>query len=174
MGQPVKSESCEIAWCGFEWDTVKSSEIGQRVVDSSKTIADLIGSHASAALGPAPGVWSPVEYAGHVRDVLFNIRDRLIVAINEDNPLCKGLFGTSRIELGLYSGDTSDVVAQELVMAASLFARTWDRIPENLRDRTMVYGYPRLADRSLSWVAAQALHEVEHHREDVREGLAEN
>jgi hypothetical protein len=62
-------------------------------------------------------------------------------------------------------------VAEELRVAASLFARTWDRIPEIIRDRTMVYGWPRLADRSLHWVAAQALHEVEHHLSDIRAGL---
>ena len=90
--------------------------------------------------------------------------------MNEDNPLCKGLFGTSRIELGLYKNDSPAVVAEELRVAASLFARTWDRIPEIIRDRTMVYGWPRLADRSLHWVAAQALHEVEHHLSDIRAG----
>lgn len=166
------SERCEVESCGFEWDTVDSAEVSRLILESSSAMADLISSAAGAALRPAPEVWSPVEYAGHVRDVLFNIRDRLVVAINEENPVCKGLFGAPRVELGLYQGDPPDVVARELVVAADLFARTWDRIPETFRDRTMVYAYPRLADRSLHWVAAQALHELEHHLEDVREGLA--
>jgi hypothetical protein len=131
----------------------------------------LINSSGHVSVRRNPETWSPVEYAGHVRDVLLNIRDRLVVALNEDNPLCKGLYGTPRIELGLYDGDAAELVANELRMAASLFGRTWTRIPEPLRDRTMVYGYPRLTDRSLTWVAAQALHEVEHHLHDVRAGL---
>lgn len=169
MGEVV--ERCEDG-CEFEWSSVDSSEIAERIIKSSQEIADLMTKRTCAAVRLSPEVWSPLEYASHVRDVLFNIRDRLVVALNEENPLCKGLFGTPRIELGLYAGDTSDVVAQELKMAGSLFARTWDRIPDDLRDRTMVYGYPRLADRSLRWVAAQALHEVEHHLADVRDGLA--
>lgn len=165
------NERCTEDFCGFEWDAVISSEVGQRIIKSAAEIANLISSNSTSNSRPTNEVWSPVEYAGHVRDVLFNIRDRLIVAINEDNPLCKGLFGTSRIELGLYKNDSPAVVAEELRVAASLFARTWDRIPETIRDRTMVYGWPRLADRSLHWVAAQALHEVEHHLSDIRAGL---
>jgi hypothetical protein len=164
-------ERCEIKSCGFEWDAVQSSEVGRRILESSRAIATLISTHTRSSVRPAPDVWSPVEYAGHVRDVLFNIRDRLVVAINEENPLCKGLFGTPRIELGLYKDDAPSVVAHELTVAADLFTRTWDRISMPLRDRTMIYGYPRLADRSLHWVAAQALHEVEHHLSDVRDGL---
>ncbi len=167
------SERCEEG-CGFEWNAVKSSDIAHRIITSADATADLIRMRENPCTRRSPDVWSPIEYAGHVRDVLFNLRDRLVVAINEDNPLCKGLFGTPRIDLGLYSGDEPDVVAEELRVAASLFARTWDRIPEELRDRTMVYGYPRLADRSLRWVAAQAVHEVEHHLADVRDGLADS
>jgi hypothetical protein len=165
-----EAERCEEG-CSFIWEAIDPEEIGHRIRDGAAVIAQLIVVGSAAEVRPSPNVWSPLEYAGHVRDVLFNLRDRLVVALNEDNPLCKGLFGTPRIELGLYQGDSPDLVAQELNSAASLFGRTWDRIPANLRERTMVYGYPRLADRSLTWVAAQALHEVEHHLEDVKTGI---
>ena len=167
-------ERCEVVSCGFEWNGVDPSEVGQRIIRGADNFAELISVSVNADVRKSPDVWSPMEYAGHVRDVLLNLRDRLVVALNEDNPLCKGLFGTARIEMGLYAGDSIDVVCQELKTVASLFARTWDRIPEGLREKTMVYGYPRLADRSLRWVAAQALHEVEHHLADVRAGLAES
>ena len=166
-------ERCEVASCGFAWDAVEPSEIGPRIVRASAKIAELITIGRSAEVRVAPEVWSPLEYAGHVRDVLLNIRDRLVVGLNEENPLCKGLFGTHRIEMGLYAGDMADVVSGELKVAASLFARTWDRIPLDMTERMMVYGYPRVAERSLRWVAAQALHEVEHHLMDVRSLLVD-
>jgi hypothetical protein len=164
-------ERCEEG-CEFRWSSIPSTEISERIVTSSTDMSNLLLAGKNPEVRRSPGVWSPVEYASHVRDVLFNLRDRIVVALNEENPLCKGLFGTPRVELGLYDGDLSDIVGQELKMAAKLFARTWDRIPVELRSRTMVYGYPRLADRSLNWVAAQALHEVVHHLADVRNGLA--
>ena len=163
-------ERCEEG-CAFVWDAIDPNEIGARIRKGAADIAHLIEIGSVTDVRLSQEVWSPLEYAGHVRDVLLSLRDRLVVALNEDNPLCKGLFGTPRIELGLYRGDSSALVAQELQTAASLFARTWERIPEGLRSRTMVYGYPRLADRSLTWVAAQALHEVEHHLDDVKAGL---
>jgi hypothetical protein len=165
-----EKERCEEG-CAFVWDVIDPNEIGNRIRNGAADIVQLIVVGSAADVRSSPDIWSPLEYAGHVRDVLFNLRDRLVVGLNEDNPLCKGLFGTPRIELGLYRGDSSALVAKELQTAASLFARTWERIPEDLRSRTMVYGYPRLNDRSLTWVAAQALHEVEHHLEDVKAGL---
>lgn len=163
-----------MASCGFAWDAVEPSEIGPRIVRASAKIAESITIGRSVEVRVAPEVWSPLEYAGHVRDVLLNIRDRLVVGLNEENPLCKGLFGTPRIEMGLYAGDEADAVAGELKVAASLFARTWDRIPLDMTERTMVYGYPRVADRSLRWVAAQALHEVEHDLMDVQSLLVDS
>lgn len=164
-------ECCEIESCGFAWDDVNPSEVSRRIIRGADEIAELITSGLNADIRRSSEIWSPMEYAGHVRDVLLNLRDRLVVAVNEDNPLCKGLFGTSRIEMGLYVGDSAVIVAQEMKVAASLFVRTWDRIPDILRERTMVYGYPRVANRNLCWVAAQALHEVEHHLSDIRVGL---
>lgn len=166
----IGMERCE-AGCEFVWDAIDPSEIAERVQARASDMARIIEGGRLVDERPAPDVWSALEYAGHVRDVLLNLRDRLVVGVNEDNPLCKGLFGTPRIELGLYAGDPPALVARELMTAASLFARTWDRIPTGLRARTMVYAYPRLADRTLTWVAAQALHEVEHHLKDVRAGL---
>jgi hypothetical protein len=34
-------------------------------------------------------------------------------------------------------------------------------------DLTMVYGYPEVAERSLSWVLVHTVHEGEHHLLDV-------
>jgi len=162
-------ERCEVEWCSFAWDVIDGTMISSRILTAAQSLAELIESsgHRSATRC-SPELWSPLEYACHVRDVLLNLRDRLIVALNEDNPLPKGLYGTPRIEQGLYRGDRVDEVGKEVRMAASLFVRTWDRIPLDQRHRTMVYGYPTVANRSLTWVAAQALHEVEHHLADIR------
>ena len=35
-------------------------------------------------------------------------------------------------------------------------------------ERPIFYGWPREATRTLRWVGAQALHEAEHHLDDVR------
>ena len=55
--------------------------------------------------------------------------------------------------------------------AGDLFARTLDCLPDGAGGRTMFYGWPRPATRSVDWVAAQALHECRHHLDDVRADL---
>jgi hypothetical protein len=87
-----------------------------------------------------------------VRDVLLNLRDR--------------------IELGLYAADTPAIVAEELVMAGALFARTVEALPAGYDERPIFYGRPVATTRTLLWVAAQALHECEHHLADAEAGIA--
>ena len=119
----------------------------------------------------APERWSAVEYGCHVRDVLGNLRDRIILALVEDDPIPHPMHGTPRVDLGLYARDVPEVTARDLVSAGDLFARTLDCLPEGAGRRTLFYGWPRAATRSIDWVAAQALHECRHHLDDVRVDL---
>jgi hypothetical protein len=160
-------EACEV--CGFAWDAVEPTEVPGRVelgVEGLRSV--LLDESANPTARPEPSVWSALEYAGHVRDVLFNLRDRLVLGAVEDNPVAKPLHGAPRIELGLYGLDTPEQVAADLAVAGSLFARTVRRLSPELLARPMFYPYPVAATRTVGWVAAQALHEVEHHLTDAR------
>jgi len=168
-----EQERCDHGSCRFVWATVSAAEVAPLIREACAAIARLLRSGAEVTRRPTPEVWSPVEYACHVRDVLLNLRDRVVVALNEDNPAPKGMYGTPRVELGLYAGDSPQQVADEVLMAGDLFARTWQRIPPTLHRRTMVYGWPVVADRTIVWVAAQALHEAQHHLADISRAVAD-
>lgn len=144
-----------------------------RLRTAAAAIADVLRGDRGALRARAEGTpWSPLEYACHTRDVLFLLRDRIVVAMNEDVPDGKPLHRDARVSMGLYEGDEPAQVAAEVVMAADLFARTWERVPHELRERTMRFAYPTEAVRTLNWVAAQTLHEVEHHLGDMRRLLS--
>ena len=106
-----------------------------------------------------------------MRDVLLNLRDRIILGAVEDNPVPKMMHTDARVTLGLYAADTAAIVARDLWVAVELFCRTLAALSLEQLARPIFYGYPREATRTLSWVAAQALHEVEHHLADTRVGL---
>lgn len=166
-------EHCEV--CGFAWDAIDPDEVAGSVRDATSAMADLLVDHAGRALGrAAPDRWSPVEYGCHVRDVLGNVRDRIVLALVEDNPTPHPMFGTPRVDLGLYARDVPAVTARDLVSAGDLFARTIECLPEGAGRRTLFYGWPRAATRPIDWVAAQALHECRHHLDDVRDDLADD
>jgi hypothetical protein len=163
-------EVCSV--CGFAWDDVDPAGVPSRVRMATAAMAEVLRSHPERmATRPSPDRWSGVEYACHVRDVCTNLRDRIVLGAVEDTPTPHALHTDDRIAMGLYSRDTPQLTAGDLVAVGELFARTMECLPADLAERTLVYGWPRVAERSLHWVAAQLLHECEHHLDDVRENV---
>jgi len=163
-------EACE--GCGFVWELVPDDEVAARVIDGAERAAALVrGGGTAADQRPEPHVWSPLEYAAHVRDVLLHVRDRFVIGLVEDNPSFKPLYRDQRVDFGLYVDDTPEVVAAELEMAAALFARTYGRLDGDQLDRPCQYAFPNLQTRSLRWMGQQAVHEVEHHLADIERPL---
>lgn len=164
------SEHCE--GCGFVWGAIAADEVGPGVRATTVAIAErLARAGADATRRPSPDRWSVVEYAAHVRDVVTNVRDRIVQTLVEDEPTYAMLWRDHRVDLGLYAGDDPAEVSTEVVAAGSLFARTFERIDPTLLTRTGVYAYPVAVPRSVLWIAAQVLHECRHHLADIDEDL---
>ena len=162
-------ERCEI--CGFAWDSVPTSEISERARSGALTIAALLQGDG-VAQRPAPNRWSTLEYAAHVRDVLLNLRDRIVVALVEEDPDFKPLYRDQRVDLGLYADDTPANLRRDLDMASDLFRRTLAALSPEQRTRPCQYAYPTLTPRSVLWMARQVVHEVEHHLGDIEDNAA--
>jgi hypothetical protein len=163
-------ERCED--CGFAWESVPASDVGERTRRGALRIAELLQADGVAQRS-APDRWSSLEYAAHVRDVLLNLRDRIVVALVEDNPDFKPMYREQRVDLGLYVGDTPAVVRRDLDMASDLFCRTFAVLSNEQLVRPCQYAYPTLTTRSVLWMARQVVHEVEHHLGDIEENAAE-
>ena len=157
--------------CGFRWDDVAPGEIAGRVSGAARALAaELDMGRAVALRRPEQARWSMLEYAGHVRDVLINFRDRIILGAVEDNPEPNRMYPDDRVDLGLYRRDTIEVMAAELAVAADLFGRTFDALTPVLLIRPIRFVWPVPATRTLLWAGAQTVHEAEHHLADVVEG----
>lgn len=160
-------ERCE--GCQFEWDTITASDATVRLRLVADEFAKLLSEpRVELHTRPEPTTWSVMEYSGHVRDCLLNLRDRIILGLAEANPVPKAMFQAVRIERGLYAEDTPETMAVEIRVAAHLLAKTIAALDDDQLARPIYYPYPREATRSLLWVAAQALHEAEHHLGDAR------
>jgi hypothetical protein len=169
MGDAI--EACEV--CGYVWDAVTATDAAVRARASTEAFAALLEAHPEASLvRPSADRWSALEYGCHTRDVLYNLRDRIVLGIVEDNPRPHALHGTPRVDGGLYADDTPASLATDLRAAGELFARTLDRMPRDAFDRPIHYSWPREATRTLRWVASQAVHECEHHLDDARENVS--
>ena len=91
----------------------------------------------------------------------------------EDEPTPFPLYREERVNIGLYANETPRSVSDGLEVAAQLFTGTFETLRLDYLDRTLVYGYPVAAVRTLGWTGAQVVHECEHHLSDVRENVTE-
>ena len=116
---------------------------------------------------PAPGVWSPVEYGCHVRDVLLAQRERLFQALVEDEPSFVPIYREERAVLARYADESPEQVATEIAFAIGLAAGAFYGVTDDGWARTCIYNYPQPSARTLLWLAQHTLHECVHHLHDI-------
>ena len=163
-------ESCE--GCGFVWDEVPDADVAPRLRAGTEMLGRLLRNTPDvASTRPTPDRWSMLEYGAHVRDVLLVLRDRFVVGVVADNPGFTPMYRDERVDLGMYGGEDAVALATELEVAAALLVRMVEALSPEQLERTCQYGYPGPSTRTLRWMAAQAVHEVEHHLGDVEENL---
>ena len=158
--------------CGFTYADHETGDIaGELRALAEQYESVLTGATADAArIGsrPGPGVWSPVEYGCHVRDVLLAQRERLLLALVEDEPTCTPIYRDHRAALARYGDESPEAVAREVRCAADLLAWVLDGIGDDAWERTCIYNFPAPSVRTVRWLAQHTLHEGEHHLRDIR------
>jgi DNA segregation ATPase FtsK/SpoIIIE, S-DNA-T family len=160
--------------CGFVFDAVEYASVPGALRAAGSTVADLLRRPELADavfLRPEPTVWSALEYAGHLRDVFLAQRDRALLALVVDTPTFVPIYRDERVGLARYNDDRPELVAGELVMAADLFARLFERLSAAQLARRCIYTYPAPAERDIGWMGRHTLHEAIHHLADVRRVL---
>jgi S-DNA-T family DNA segregation ATPase FtsK/SpoIIIE len=126
-----------------------------------------------ARVRPAPEVWSALEYTCHVRDVLLVQRDRVILALVEDSPSFPRMYRDERVVLAGYTEEVPEGVAGQLIVAADLAAKVFERLSDGQAQRPCIYNYPEPTERNVAWLGLHTVHEAEHHLGDVRWVLAQ-
>ncbi|MFE7796740.1 DinB family protein [Nocardia sp. NPDC057440] len=131
----------------------------------------LRGDHEELRRRARPEVWSPLEYACHMRDVLLAQRERVLLTRREDRPTAQSMGRDERVEHEGYAEQRPADVARQLGDAALLLANVLDRLAAADWDRTIIYLFPEPQERSVRWVAVHTLHELRHHLLDMRRQL---
>lgn len=159
--------------CGFDYELV----VDDFAAAATPLIDAYVGllqaaSATSLQLRPSPSVWSPLEYACHVRDLLYVQRERVLAARRRDRPVAESMGRDERVEHDGYNDQRPGDVARELHDSALLLSNVFRRLSAADWDRTIIYPYPypdpEPGERSLRWVATHTLHELHHHLIDVR------
>ena len=115
-----------------------------------------------------PSVWSPLEYACHLRDVLLVQRERVFTARRVTRPTLEPMGRDERVDYDGYADQHLEDVLRQLQDASLLLGHVLRRLSRTDWERTVIYSFPSPQERSLAWVAVHTLHEVHHHTHDIR------
>lgn len=114
---------------------------------------------------PEPVVWSPVEYAAHIRDLSAVFRDRIALVLEQDDPLLESWDqNQAALSGGYFELDPQDLSGQ---CATSLLELA------GLLDGIAVDQWDRSARRGDGWIMTLEglvnyyLHDLIHHLADV-------
>jgi hypothetical protein len=118
---------------------------------------------------PAVAVFSPLQYAAHVRDILRVYTERMVLGREEDNPTVP-MFNPPHQEFVRYNGLGAGELAMDLADQAQRLRQTaeamdsdaWSRCVINDRGVYGVYTF------TLAGLACNAVHEAHHHLLDAK------
>ena len=160
-------ETCRLAYSGLDVDRCLSL-----VAESTASLVELLPTLGDQTLRgrPLPEMWSPVEYACHVRDVLLTFAVRVHRGVVEDRPALDPMYADWRAERFGYAATRLDVLLAELTSAAAGFAAEVRSVPDDAWERLVVRRPEEV--RTVRWLVRQAAHECVHHLADVRAGLS--
>jgi hypothetical protein len=117
----------------------------------------------------APDVWTPLEYACHVRDVLDVFARRVQRTLAEDDPDYGWWDHEAAVADERYNEQDAGAVADALAANAETFASVLETVPPDGWDRT---GRRRDGEPfTVLGLARFAVHEGRHHLLDVGRGL---
>lgn len=164
------TEPC--AGCHFTYDLRRAAAAGDDLEALAGEVVVLLSNNDIGLRSRSrPEVWSPLEYACHLRDVLLVQRERVLAARRTNGPDCASMGREERAEHDGYNEQQPADVARQLADAATLFSNVLARLSADDWDRTVIYHYPETHQRSLRWVAVHTVHELQHHLLDIRRQL---
>lgn len=174
--QPPVEGRCDE--CGFDYEAGELRAVVTMVVRQAAECSMALTKAAAGPdpdvvrLRPEPEVWSAIEYACHVRDVLQVQRLRIAQCLAEDRPVYAPMDRAGRVKEGKYELQDPQKVAAELVRLAREFGSAARDLTPSQLAKLGLYNYPVRAPRPLNWVIRHTAHEIQHHRQDIIQVLA--
>ena len=150
--------------CGFDAGQVAGTDVAFHVAETAHAWIAVLA-RPDARERPAPGVWSPLEYACHVRDVHGVFADRVARMIAEDEPTFDNWDQDAAAIEGRYGEQDPQTVLVELIAAADHAAAVFSSVPPDAWDR--------IGNRSngsvftVETIGRYYAHDLRHHIHDV-------
>lgn len=157
--------------CGQHPAALSPSSLGELTVGSSAAWREFLLDADDAYLRgiPEPGVFSPIQYGAHVRDILRVYTDRMVLGIEQDSPTVpifnppQEVFESyNRLDTQELSADIEAQAQRLAKVVESMSPSDWSRIVVNDRGQYGVYTF------TIAGLACNAAHEAHHHLLDAK------
>jgi hypothetical protein len=154
--------------CGFVYDELPVEQIGRALRSLPAQYGTVLAVEEKVLRAhPLTGVWSALEYACHVRDVFGVQKERVELALVEDEPSFRPMNREELVSRDHYNDQDPVVVEQELTAAARALADLFDGLDDAALARTGIYNYPTRGARTIAWIGRHSVHEGRHHLRDM-------
>jgi hypothetical protein len=153
--------------CGFDPAAQSLDDLPTRIHDTAMAWSDVLA-RADVGVRPGPAVWSPLEYACHVRDVHVVFAERVRLMLDVDEPAFANWDQDATAVERDYGGQDPAEVAVGLIEAAGTVAGLYAAVTVATKDRRGLR-----SDGSVFTVESLGsyhLHDVVHHLHDVGAG----
>jgi hypothetical protein len=152
--------------CDFDQSATPPRDVAAALPPLSLAIGDGIRAIADSELRhrPAPTVWSPLEYLGHLRESMAFHRWLIEHALSEDNPLIPMVDPDESVAQSAYNvADFEDLIGQ-FDRRVQRLIDVLSSLDDGAADRTLTLGGQQI---SVALVTRSAWHECHHHLGDI-------
>ena len=116
--------------CGFDAAHFPAKFVPRQVRKTIPSWAEVLN-RPDVRVRPEEDVWSPLEYACHVRDVYRLFNERLALMLNEEDPLFANWDQNESAVERDYQGQMPQVVADQIAEAGERIAKQFDGLSDD-------------------------------------------
>ena len=151
--------------CGLTAGEIPYDEVAVRAELAAGEWVQILTASPAVNVRPEPGVWSPLEYGAHVRDVYTVFDGRVAAMVEQDGPTFPNWDQDEAAVTGRYAEADPDEVADALAAAAERFATRLQSLTADQRQRPGRRSNG--SEFTVETLAQYFLHDVVHHLYDV-------
>jgi DinB family protein len=161
--------------CGEDASSIDHAQLGDALLGAAGAWRTFLMSADEQYLRaiPGPGIFSPMQYGAHVRDIQRVYGDRILLMVREESPVFSQ-FNPDEAAWAGYNQLAVDQLAADLEAQARRLADILDGLQPVEWSRTMIRdgGSDGVFEFTVAGLASYAVHEARHHLLDANGTLA--